>query len=119
MSALLGGAPAPAAYGQLSPNRAGGHAHKVYAKLGIISRAELGQLDLKDDDPDRQRLPGRSPGCLRSRQVKCGRGGVATTRFLIAREGAPGAAKRGGVTSTQGMTVPETGTLLLALLCSF
>jgi hypothetical protein len=27
------------------------HLHKVYAKLGITSRAELGQFDLDDDPP--------------------------------------------------------------------
>jgi hypothetical protein len=44
MSALLGGAPRLL-------HTVSYHLHKVYAKLGIISRAELGQLDLKDDDP--------------------------------------------------------------------
>jgi DNA-binding CsgD family transcriptional regulator len=35
----------------LSPHTVGYHLHKVYAKLGITSRAELRQLDLDDDDP--------------------------------------------------------------------
>jgi DNA-binding CsgD family transcriptional regulator len=35
----------------LSRHTVGYHLHKVYAKLGITARAELGQLDLNDDDP--------------------------------------------------------------------
>jgi DNA-binding CsgD family transcriptional regulator len=35
----------------LSRYTVGYHLHKVYAKLGIVSRAELGQLDLDDDAP--------------------------------------------------------------------
>ncbi|HZA84276.1 MAG TPA: helix-turn-helix transcriptional regulator, partial [Actinomycetes bacterium] len=37
----------------VSRHTVGYHLHKVYAKLGITSRAELGQLDLDDDDPSR------------------------------------------------------------------
>jgi DNA-binding CsgD family transcriptional regulator len=32
----------------LSRHTVGYHLHKVYAKLGIVSRAELGQVDLDD-----------------------------------------------------------------------
>jgi DNA-binding CsgD family transcriptional regulator len=35
----------------ISRHTVGYHLHKVYAKLNITSRAELGQLDLDDDDP--------------------------------------------------------------------
>jgi len=34
----------------VSRHTVGYHLHKVYAQLGIASRAELGQLDLDDDD---------------------------------------------------------------------
>ena len=34
----------------MSRHTVGYHLHKVYAQLGIASRAELGQLDLDDDD---------------------------------------------------------------------
>jgi DNA-binding CsgD family transcriptional regulator len=35
----------------LSRHTAGYHLHKVNAKLGIASRAQLGQLDLEGDGP--------------------------------------------------------------------
>jgi DNA-binding CsgD family transcriptional regulator len=35
----------------VSPHTVGYHLHKLYAKLGIASRAELGQLDLDNVDP--------------------------------------------------------------------
>jgi hypothetical protein len=44
----------------VSRHTVGYHLHKVYAQLGIASRAELGQLDLDDDDsrwPHLQGLP--------------------------------------------------------------
>jgi DNA-binding CsgD family transcriptional regulator len=37
----------------LSRHTVGFHLHKVYVQLGITARAQLGQLDLDDDDPSR------------------------------------------------------------------
>ena len=67
------------------------HLHKVYAKLGITSRAQLGQLDLDDDDPADRNAYLRVDSCRsRSRQVQCGWRRSRSWFSLTAREYAPG-----------------------------